>query len=202
MRQLPTRSMDLLFDAEPMVHPAVREAFEKAASLLQKHEIRFRPIGGIAMNLAGAGRPTRDVDLVVARRNWHRACEVLQELATDLRGIRLGLEGEPENGLALVGPQGVAIEVWPEGLTHEEIARLRGRHRPHRAGKIALTLRGDDRVALLNAKLASYLSATDRVKDAGDAQSLIHAWALPIEFAENLDVRVRATYRRLWRGEL
>ncbi|MDA1276717.1 MAG: hypothetical protein O2960_22085 [Verrucomicrobia bacterium] len=194
--------IDLLFDAEPMVHPAVIEAYEKAASLLRKRGIRFRPIGGIAMNLAGAGRPTRDVDLVVSRRDWHQAREFLQEIATDAQGIRTGLEGEPENGLALVGPHGVVIEVWPEGVTHEEIARLRGRYRPHRAGKLALTLGGDDRAALLNAKLASYLSATDRVKDAGDVQSLIHTWTLPIEFADNLDARVRGAYRRLWRGEV
>ena len=192
----------LLFDAEPMVHPAVIEAYEKAALVLKKRRIRFRPMGGIAMYLAGAGRPTKDVDLIVRRQNWHQAREFLQEIATDMQGVRLGLAGEPDNGLALIGPNGVAVEVWPEGVTHGEIARLRGRERPHQAGNLALTLSGDDRVALLNAKLASYLSATDRVKDAGDVQSLIHAWSLPIEFNQNLDARVREAYERLWRGEV
>ncbi|MBM3836679.1 MAG: hypothetical protein FJ398_01745 [Verrucomicrobia bacterium] len=80
-----------------MMHPAVTEAFEMAASLLRKNRIRFRAIGGIALNLAGAGRPTKDVDLVVARRNWHRARGVLQGLATQVQGIRLGLADEPES---------------------------------------------------------------------------------------------------------
>lgn len=193
---------DLLFEAEPMIHPDVVEAFSKATNLLRKNRIRFRPMGGIAMYLAGAGRPTKDVDLIVARRQWHKARALLQHIATDAQGIRLGLADEPENGLALIGPKGVAIEVWPEGVTHGQIARLRGRHRSHQAGDLALTLRGNNRVALLNAKLASYLSATDRVKDAGDVQSLIHAWSLPLGFAEKLDFRVRAAYRRLWRGEV
>lgn len=195
-------AIQLLFQAEPMVHPEVIEAFQKAADLLRKHRIRFRPMGGIAMYLAGAGRPTKDVDLIVARRQWQKARALLQAIATDAQGIRLGLPGEPENGLALIGPNSVAIEIWPEGVTHGEIARLRGRHRSHRAENVALTLSGDDRVALLNAKLASYLSATDRVKDAGDVQGLIHAWSLPVEFAGKLDIRVRGAFRRLWRGEV
>ena len=107
---------------------------------------------------------------------------------------------EPEEGLAVLGPHGVAIEFWPEGLTHGEIARLRGKSRPHPAGEIALSLEGDDRVALITSKLASHLSALDRLRDAADVQALIKQWGLPLEFAGQLDHRVRAAYRRIWRG--
>jgi len=184
-----------------MTHPHVAEAYRKAAKKLSAAGIKFRPTGGTAMWLAGAGRPTKDVDLIVARRHWHRARALLQELATDPLGIRFGLKGEPDEGLALVGPHGVAIEVRPTGITHSTIARIRGAARNHPAGRLKLTLAGDDRIALLNSKLASYLSASDRLRDAADVQALISKWELPLDFSKRLNPAVRSAYERIWRGQ-
>lgn len=195
-----TRKLELLFEAEPMLHPHVEDAFQKAASILKARRIPFRVIGGLAVNRCGVGRPTKDVDLLVSRRDWARARKALQAIATDSQGVRLGLAGEPEEGLALIGPHGVSIELWPEGLTHGEIAAARGKQRPHPAGKLALSLKGEDRIALLTNKLASYLSACDRLRDAADVQGLISKWHLPLCFADKLPVSVRAGYRRIWRG--
>ena len=195
------KDLDLLFDASPMTHPHVADAYHRAARKLATAGIKFRPMGGTAMWLAGAGRPTKDVDLIVARRDWHRARAVLQELATDPLGIRFGLTGEPDEGLALVGPHGVAIEVWPAGITHGTIARIRGAGRKHPAGRLKLTLAGNDRIALLNGKLASYLSASDRLRDAADVQALISNWELSLNFSSRLSPDVRAAYKRIWRGQ-
>ena len=195
------KDLGMLFDAPPLTHPHVAAAYHKAARKLATAGIKFRPMGGTAMWLAGAGRPTKDVDLIVARRNWHRARAVLQELATDPLGIRFGLAGEPKEGLALVGPHGVAIEVWPAGITHGTIARIRGAARKHPAGRLKLTLGGNDRIALLNSKLASYLSASDRLRDAADVQALITKWELPLDFSGRLNPAVRAAYERIWRGQ-
>src|SRR5258708_3218875 len=119
------RSMHaLMFEAEPMTHPHVMDAYHKAAGLLKRHRIPFRVIGGLAVNLHGAGRPTKDVDLVISRRNWHRARDLLQRLATDFQGIRLGLPDEPEKGLGLVGPHGVCRELWPAGGEHAQNGAL------------------------------------------------------------------------------
>lgn len=195
------KDLGLLFDASPMTHPHVADAYHRVASKLATAGIKFRPMGGTAMWLAGAGRPTKDVDLIVARRDWHRARAVLQELATDPLGIHFGLTGEPDEGLALVGPHGVAIEVWPAGITHGTIARIRGATRKHPAGRLKLTLAGNDRIALLNGKLASYLSASDRLRDAADVQALISKWQLSLDFSSRLNPAVRATYERIWRGQ-
>lgn len=167
------KALDELFEAEPLLHPHVRDAFQKASAFLRAQRIPFRVIGGLAINRYGAGRPTKDVDLVVSRKNWHRARQALQAIATDRQGIRFGLPDEPEERLALLGPHGVAIEVWPEGITHGQIAEIRGKRRTHPAGRLALTLRGENRITLLNNKLASYLSASDRLRDAADVQALI-----------------------------
>jgi hypothetical protein len=190
----------LLFDAEPMLHPNVLDAYEQAVQTLRKARIRFRETGGIALNLRGAGRPTKDIDLIVRRSDWRKAIRALEQIATDRSGIYFGLPEEPETGLAVIGPHGVPIEVWPEGTTHEQIARIRGKQktRRHPAGKLAFTLRGDATVAFINDKLASYLSAKDRLRDAADVQSLIKRLKLPLNFANRLARPVRPAYRRLW----
>jgi hypothetical protein len=197
-----TASHRVLFEADTMLHPHVQEAYDQAVRVLKRQAISFRVTGGIALNLYNAGRPTKDVDLIVSRKDWHRARESLQSVATDIQGHRFGLPEEPANGLAVIGPHGVPIEIWPEGTTHEQIARVRGKHRPHPAGRLALTLAGDDVTALLNNKLASYLSATDRLRDASDVQSLVARLKLPLTFAAKLAPSVRSTYRRIWKGEI
>lgn len=191
----------LLFDAEPMVHPNVLDAYEQAARILRRARIPFRETDEIALNLYGTGRPTNDVDLIVPRSDWLRAIAILGQIATDRPGIGFGLPNEPETGLAVIGPHGIPIELWPEGTSHEQIAFIRGKQkaRRHPAGKLAFTLRGDATVAFINDKLASYLSARDRLRDAADVQSLINRLELPLEFANRLAQPVRATYRRLWR---
>jgi hypothetical protein len=70
--------------------------------------------------------------------------------------------------------------------------------RRHPAGKLAFTLRGHATVAFVNDKLASYLSAKDRLRDAADVQSLIKRLRLPLNFANRLAPPVRLAYRRLW----
>lgn len=190
----------LLFEAEPMVHPKVLDAYERAIQVLRKARIPYRETGGIALNLHGAGRPTKDIDLVVRRSDWRRAVQALSQIATDPLGIRFGLPDEPDPGLAVIGPHGIPIELWPEGITHEQIARIRGMHRsrPHPAGKLSFTLAGDAVAALVNDKLASYLSAKDRLRDAADVQTLIQRLRLPRSFAARLAPEVRAAYRRVW----
>jgi hypothetical protein len=190
----------LLFEAEPMLHPNILDAYEQAARTLRKARIRFRETGGIALNLHGAGRPTKDIDLIVRRSDWLKAIQALQQIATDSQGIYFGLPDEPRSGLAVIGPHGIPLEIWPEGTTHEQIARIRGKHkaRRHPAGKLAFTLRGNAVVAFINDKLASYLSARDRLRDAADVQSLVKRLKLPLSFASKLAPAVRPAYRRLW----
>src|SRR6266702_2683483 len=47
----------ILFEAEPMIHPNVLDAYEQAVKVLKDHDIPFRATGGIALNLFNAGRP-------------------------------------------------------------------------------------------------------------------------------------------------
>src|SRR3954471_6025859 len=143
-------SASLLFEAEPMVHPDVLMAYEQAIRVLRRARIPYRETGGIALNFYGAGRPTKDVDLIVRRADWLRAIRALGRIATDQPGIRFGLPGEPELGLAVVGPHGVPIALRRKGTTHDKIARIRGmkKARSPPAGKLAFTMQGDAVVGL------------------------------------------------------
>jgi hypothetical protein len=167
--------------------------------MLRAAGIPYRVTGGLAVNLLGVGRPTGDVDLIVRKQDWARARKTLQALSTGPQRTRFGLPDEPEEGMTIVGPHGVLIELWPEGVTHGQIARTRGYARKHPAATVPLSLGGDETVTLLNAKLASYLSARDRLSDASDAQRLIRKLGLPLGFKGKLDLRVRAAFTWLWR---
>jgi len=65
-----------------------------------------------------------------------------------------------------------------------------------------LPLKDGDLIELLNSKLASFLSATDRLRDAEDVQSLVSNHDLPLEFEAQLAPAVRSAYRRIWCGEM
>jgi hypothetical protein len=51
---------------------------------------------------------------------------------------------------------------------------------------------------LIDMKLASGLSAPDRLEDLADVLELIRAATLPVELADSLDASVRDKYRELW----
>jgi hypothetical protein len=53
---------------------------------------------------------------------------------------------------------------------------------------------------LVQLKLASGISSTDRLKDLADVQELIRHLQLPRSLAEQLDPFVRAKYEELWDG--
>ena len=52
---------------------------------------------------------------------------------------------------------------------------------------------------LIELKLASGLSAADRLKDLADVQEMIRTLALQLDLKAKLDASVRGEYERLWR---
>lgn len=177
--------------------PRVEEAARQATRLLDKAGIRHALTGGLMLNRLGAGRPTMDVDLIVPKTRWQDAVDALLPLA--INNEKMGLDGEPEPAAILITRTGPFLEIFPQGLTAGEIARLRNRSKSHPAGQIAFRIQGNPLVNLINSKLASHLSATDRIQDAGDVQRLIRAQGLTEAFASQLDPRVAPTFRKLAR---
>jgi hypothetical protein len=181
-----------------VLDPRVEEAAAQAARKLSRAKIPHVLTGGVFLNRCGVGRPTFDVDIVVARRHWQKAVDALLKMSVDSE--RMGLANEPNPAAILKTKAGPMLEIFPEDLTAGEIAELRGVYRRHPAGSISFSLRGDPVVNLINSKLASHLSATDRLQDLSDVQRLIKKMKLEDTFSLKLDRRVRKTFRDLCHG--
>ncbi|MDD5262939.1 MAG: hypothetical protein PHD76_13930 [Methylacidiphilales bacterium] len=175
--------------------PRVALVARRALRTLKRSGIPHALTGGALLNLLGVGRPTFDVDIIVSRAQWQKAVDLLKRHSID--NERMGLSGEPEPAAILKTREGPYLEIFPEGLTAGEIAKLRGYYRAHRAGKIAFRVKGNPLVNLINSKLASYLSARDRLQDLSDVQRLIKHQELSLGFELKLDSRVRKTFRDL-----
>ena len=76
-----------LFEAEPMVHPDVLEAYEQAIRVLRKARIPYRETGGIALNFYGAGRPTKDGSQGALPARLGQAGRLTQQLDANLERL-------------------------------------------------------------------------------------------------------------------
>lgn len=174
------------------IDSSVKEVVDLVTKVLDAQNVVFRLTGGLLLNSYGVGRPTYDVDLIVARTEWQKAVTALESLSVSYE--RMGVPGEPEPAAILQTTKGPYIEIFPEGMTAGDVSHLRGRYRPDPAEHIAFSLTGDPLVNLINSKIASHLCATDRLQDLSDVQRLIKHLNLDTTFAENLDPSVRLEF--------
>ena len=160
---------------------------------LERHRITYAVVGAVALMAHGYPRFTEDIDLLLTREGleaFHRELVGLGYLpafegAQRLRATRGGvpveviLAGEyPGDGR----PKPVVFPVPAEASVELDGVRV-------------VTLE-----KLVELKLASGMTAPDRLKDLADVQELIKARGLGAEFAERLDPYVRGQYLRLWEG--
>lgn len=158
---------------------------------LERNGIAYAVIGAIALNQHGYQRFTVDIDLLMTKEGLQRFRDQLvgrgyvpafpgatREFKTSQDNIRVEIitTGEyPGDGK----PKPV---VFPDPDEYSElIAGIR---------TIALP-------KLIELKLASGMTAPDRLKDLADVQEMIKAKSLGEEFAEKLDSSVREKFREL-----
>lgn len=173
---------------------SLNNALAQLCEDLDAHGIDYMVIGAVALMAHGYPRFTEDIDLVLTREGldaFHRELVGLGYLPAftgarkRLRATRGGvpveviLTGEyPGDGLpkpvSFPDPASASIEL---------------------DGVRVVTLEG-----LVELKLASGMTAPDRLKDLADVQELIKARGLGREFAGRLDPYVRGEYLRLLEG--
>jgi hypothetical protein len=161
---------------------------------LDAHGIDYMVIGAVALMAHGYPRFTEDIDLVLTR-------EGLDAFHRELIGLGYlpAFEGARKRLRATRG--GVPVEVILAGEYPGD-----GRPKPVSFPEPASASVEMDGVRvvtlerLIELKLASGMTATDRLKDLADVQELIKARALGREFAQRLDPYVRAEYLRLLEG--
>jgi hypothetical protein len=172
----------------------LRATMKRLAGRFAAEGIAYAVIGGMALGEHGYVRMTDDVDILVTRdglKRFTEHCVGLGYTATHVgaertfRDVETGVRVEflvageyPGDGkpkpVMFPDPSTVAIEV--EGIRVVSLPRL------------------------IELKLASGMTAPDRLRDLADVQELIRAEALDEKFAEQLDESVRSKFSELARA--
>jgi hypothetical protein len=183
------REVDAFFMAESKVH----ETFERLARRLSDLDVDFALAGGLAVGVRGHLRVTVDVDILTTKEGLTRFKDrwlgrgYVEKFAGS-KGLR-----DAETGVSidflLTGEYPGDGNPKPVQFPHPtSILREADGYR-------VLDLR-----TLLELKLASGLSAPDRLQDFADVIALIRANSLGEEYSATLSEYVRDKYSELWKA--
>src|SRR5215213_9367834 len=169
----------------------INKTLARLSNDLDEHGIDYVVIGAVALLAHGYPRFTEDIDLVMTREGLERFHEELVGLGYTpaFPGARKRLRSTTD---------GVSIEVMTTGEYPGD-----GKPKPvsmPAPSDAATEIDGIKFVTLeklIELKLASGISASDRLKDLADVQELIKIRKLDADFALKLDPYVRAKYLQL-----
>jgi hypothetical protein len=175
-----------------MQQGSVYQTLQNIAQSFNREGIDYAVIGGMALVIHGYNRTTQDVDLLLK--------------ATGLEVFQRSLVGR---GFTPAFPG--ATRMFRDTQTNVVVEILVAGEFPGDGKPKAVSFPDPSLVAieadgirvitlssLIELKLASGLSAPDRLKDLADVQELIRLLALPASLAEQLEPSVRPEYQRLW----
>ena len=158
---------------------------------LKEHDIDYAVIGAVALLAHGYPRFTEDIDLVMTADGLKKFHEELVGL-----GYVPAFPGARKRIRSTV--DGVTIEVMTTGeYPGDGKPKPVSMPAPADASTEIDGIRFVTLEKLIELKLASGMSATDRLKDLADVQELIKIRKLDADFALKLDPSVRAKYREL-----
>lgn len=169
----------------------INKTLTRLANDLEQHEIDYMVIGAIALLAHGYPRFTEDIDLVMTS-------EGLQKFHDELVGLGYSPAFSGAKKRLRSTADGVSIEVMTTG-------EFPGDGKPKsvsmpRPADASIEINGIKFVTLeklIELKLASGISAADRLKDLADVQELIKFRQLDADFALKLDPYVRTKYLEL-----
>jgi hypothetical protein len=162
----------------------INKTLTRLASDLQQRGIDYMVIGAIALLAHGYPRFTEDIDLVMTSDGLQKFHDELVGLGYTpaFSGAKKRLRSTTDN---------VPIEVMTTGEFPVSMPR------PAEASVEIDGIRFVTLEKLIELKLASGISASDRLKDLADVQELIKIKQLDADFALKLDPYVRAKYLEL-----
>ncbi len=172
---------------------AVQATLRKITTRLGELGIPYAVVGGLALFNHGLRRFTEDVDILVTHeglKEIHNQLDGLGYLppfshSKNLRDTETGVKIE----FLVTG--GFPGDGKPKPVSFPEPASVRVENN----GIYYVNLQ-----TLIELKIASGMTNTERMKDLVDVQELIKILTLPSNFAENLNPFVREKYAELWRG--
>jgi hypothetical protein len=169
----------------------VHLALERVTQKLDELQIPYAICGGMAVNAHGHQRTTTDVDVLVTPEGHARfkASAVGLGWVEKFPGSRGVRDAERKVPIDFLLTGGIPGSGEPHGVVFPDPAAVAIEH----AGRKYLSLR-----ALIELKLASGLSAPDRMQDFADVLQLIRCNRLGEHFGDGLHPYVQPKYRELW----
>src|ERR1044071_2602809 len=170
----------------------VHRALNKIERRLTEENIAYAVIGGMASNIHGYERVTNDVDLLTTRAGLDAIHLRLagRGYVPSFSGARKRLR-DTENGVTI---EFITTGEYPGDGKPKPVKFPDPRETSiDREGHQVIVL-----PKLVELKLASGLSAVDRLKDLAGVMELIKVVKLPRELGERLDLSVRGEYYRMW----
>jgi hypothetical protein len=170
----------------------VYETLQRLARNLPNAGIDYALIGGMALAIHGYVRLTQDVDLLMNEAGLAQFQRMLVG-----RGYIAAFPGASKMFLDTI--TGVKVEIITTGEFPGDGKPKSVQFPDPTAISIELDgMRVTRLETLIELKLASGLTAPDRLKDLADVQELIRTLNLPQQLAEQIDISVRDEYLRLW----
>jgi hypothetical protein len=170
------------------------DALRRIVKDLEREKIDYSLIGALALNLYGYSRLTTDVDLLMSKEGLAKFHEALIG-----RGYRPAFEGARKK-FRTTG-ENITVEVITTGeYPGDGLPKPVSFPEPKES---AVEIDGVKTLPLekiVELKLASGMTAADRLKDLADVQELIKAKGLAADFAEKLNPFVREKFLELHRA--
>ena len=148
----------------------INKTLARLANDLEQRGIDYMVIGGLALSAHGYPRFTEDIDLVMTSEDLQKFRDELDVSVKVMTTGEFPGDGKPKP-VSMPRPAEASIEI--DGIKFVTLEKL------------------------VELKLASGISASDRLKDLADVQELIKIKRLDADFALKLDPYVRAKYLEL-----
>jgi hypothetical protein len=171
----------------------LNNALLRVATDLEEHGIDYLVIGAIALNQHGYRRFTEDIDLLLTK-------EGLQKFHDELIGLgyRPAFEGSTKK--FRTAEENVPIEIITTGeYPGDGLPKAVQFPNPNDDFVLIDGVKTATLEKLIELKLASGMTAPDRLKDLADVQEMIKAKSLDEAFAESLDLSVRGKFLELYK---
>lgn len=169
----------------------LNKTLERLSTDLKDHGIDYAVIGAVALLAHGYPRFTEDIDLIMTNAGLQKFHDELIGL-----GYAAAFPGAKKRLKSTV--DGVTIEVMTTGeYPGDGKPKPVSMPEPISASTEIEGIRFVTLEKLIELKLASGMSAPDRLKDLADVQELIKLRKLNADFASRLDPYVRDKYREL-----
>lgn len=172
----------------------LNKALRKIADDLDRTGIDYVAVGAIALNRHGFRRFTEDIDLLLTK-------EGLDTFRSKLIGLGYRPAFEGARKKFRTTEDNIPVDVITAGdFPGDGLPKPVQFPEPN---EFAVVIDGVNTISLeklIELKLASGMTATDRLKDLADVQELIKIKRLDADFAEQLDPYVREKYLELHQG--